>query len=74
MIGRCEDKNHAKYQDYGARGIRVCERWHDFNNFLADMGPRPKGTTLDRIKGERDYEPDNCRWTDAKTQRHNRCR
>lgn len=57
---------------YKDAGIKVCKEWLDFNNFLHDMGERPKGTTLDRINPFGNYEPNNCRWADAKTQRNNR--
>ena|SRR5207302_6315671 len=72
MVGRCEDISWANYWKYGGRGIRVCERWHDFKNFLDDMGPRPAGKTLDRRNGNGHYEPNNCRWATPLTQRHNR--
>ena len=72
MKVRCLNKENHKFPDYGGRGIRICERWHSFDAFLADMGPRPPGTSLDRIDVNGNYEPGNCRWADAKTQRANR--
>ena len=72
MINRCTNPNNTSYARYGALGITVCDRWRqDFYNFLADMGERPKGMTLDRIDGTKGYSPDNCRWADSKTQRAN---
>lgn len=72
MINRCQNPNNGSYPNYGGRGIRVCDRWKsDFHNYLADMGERPDGMTLDRIDPDGNYEPENCRWADALTQRHN---
>lgn len=60
---RCEDPWHPRYKDWGARGIRVCERWSEFTNFLADMGPRPfPDAQLDRLDNDDGYYPENCAW------------
>ena len=72
MLQRCNNPNTKEFPAYGGAGIRVCERWYDFENFLADMGARPEGTSLDRIDGTRGYEPGNCRWATAKEQLANR--
>ncbi len=72
MRRRCNDPKNIGYRNYGGRGITVCERWQKFENFLADMGKRPEGTSLDRIDSNGNYEPGNCRWADAKTQAQNR--
>ena len=55
MMTRCEGSNHMAYKYYGSRRIRVCKRWHKFNNFLKDMGVRPKGKTIDRIDNDKGY-------------------
>lgn len=72
MIQRCTNKRRANFEYYGGRGISVCDRWRDFAAFLADMGPRPDGTSLDRIDNSGNYEPGNCRWVTHKEQCNNR--
>ena len=72
MVRRCTDESFEPYKRYGGRGIKVCESWMRFENFLADMGERPEGTTLDRRDNDKGYEPDNCRWATFEEQSNNR--
>ena len=71
MISRCCNPANRGYIRYGGRGISVCERWFEFSNFLADMGERPEGKTLERIDGSKGYCPDNCRWATPQEQQQN---
>lgn len=71
MIARCNNPKATGYKNYGGRGIKVCGRWKIFENFLADMGERPEGLTLDRENSDENYEPGNCRWATEQEQRAN---
>lgn len=71
MMQRCYWPPCPAYKNYGARGLKVCERWHDVKVFLADMG-EPNGLTLERVDNEKGYFKENCIWADVKTQARNR--
>jgi hypothetical protein len=75
MLNRCNNPKVSAYKNYGGRGIKVCGHWqgeHGFDNFLADMGERPEGKTLDRINVDGNYEAGDCKWATRKEQDGNR--
>ena len=71
MKDRCDNPNHKAYHNYGGRGVTVCPQWYDFNTFARDVGPAPRGLTLDRINNSGNYEPGNVRWTTPQVQARN---
>lgn len=72
MRTRCSNAKASNFAYYGGRGIKVCDRWHSFAAFLADMGECPDGMTLDRLDADKNYEPSNCRWVTIEVQANNK--
>lgn len=71
MKDRCNNPNNPNYHRYGGRGVAVCDRWQEFENFYADMGDAPEGMSLDRADNDLGYSPDNCRWATPVEQQNN---
>ena len=73
MKHRCSKPNSPRFHYYGGRGIQVCQRWQDsFEDFVEDMGPKPKGYSIDRIDNDKGYSPENCKWSSSAEQQRNK--
>lgn len=72
MRARCTNPKHISYSRYGAIGVTICDQWQSFDRFLADMGPAPKGLSIERLDGALPYQPGNCVWATPKEQARNR--
>lgn len=72
MMARCYNHKHNRFERYGGRGIKVCERWHVFDAFLSDMGKRPENGSIERLDIDGDYEPSNCCWIPLSHQARNK--
>jgi hypothetical protein len=72
MRARCYRESDPNFKNYGGRGISVCDRWQDFQNFYRDMGAPPLGRTIERVNNDGNYEPSNCEWATRATQSANR--
>lgn len=73
MKNRCSNPNYRRFDRYGGRGVSYCESWAQFETFLADMGERPPGLSLDRIDNDKGYSKENCRWATQSEQGTNSC-
>lgn len=74
MLQRCDNPKQISYKNYGAKGIKICDRWRTFENFKEDMGAIPEGMTLERINNLENYEPSNCKWASTFDQANNTSR